>query len=251
MKYLRRILLTLGMILALFLATPFSSPQRARGVLRFNVEMQAYDGLTVYIEPAVDGLTALCDPLEANRPFALYVASNTSIPLSPKPISRSLVQLSPESESYYNITLSFESPRPWQIRIGVVTDDPKAYTGFVAVEPKGSRYFVELVSGVNEAPGSYVVNIFAHARGIRSSSPFGVQVPSAFNSVFVLLVALSLAYVNIFAVVDAYFRTKSEGISRQRRIGVALMIVGSIILVYWVYVTTGAAQPREVGGIVG
>lgn len=241
-KHLRRISLVLVALSALFLAFSLSSPRRVEGTLRFQVQMQAYDALTIYIDPAVDGLNARCDPLELNRPFALYVASNTS--------ARSFIQLFPEGESYYNITLTFDSPRTFQIQIGVFTNNPGAYPGLTA-RPEGLRYFVEFISGLSESPGSYVISILARARGVESSNPFPIQVPSALNSVIILLLGLLLAYVNLFAIMDAYFKNKSEGISRQRRIGVALLILGSLLFLYWVFGMLRATQPQGVGGIVG
>ncbi|MEM3046724.1 MAG: hypothetical protein QW057_06520 [Candidatus Bathyarchaeia archaeon] len=239
---LRHVFLTLGMILGLFSTTLLSSPQRAEGIPYFNVEVQAYDALTIYIEPAVEGLTAQCDPLGGKQPFILYVASNSS--------ARSVVQLYTEAESSYNITLSFESSETWRLRVGVITSNPKPY-GSPVVESRGTGYFVEL-SGLRESPGSQVINILAHARGLQKEKGLvSIQLPSAFNFLLVLLLALPLAYGNLFAVTDTYFRNKSEGVSRRRRIGVALLLLSSMMLVYWAYSWAVASELPAPGGETG
>lgn len=237
MKRRRLTLLTMGFMFIVILATAVSLPGRVEGVSRFNVDVQAYDALTVLIDPAVEGLTAHCTPLGHSEPFYLYVASNTS--------ETSYVQLYTESESDYNITIGFESPTLWQIRVGVLTTKPYAYTGYLSVEQQGSRYFVELASQVNEEPGSYLVSILTHARGVEEKGETDIQLPSMFYSTFVVAVALPLLYVNSFAVADSYFKSKVEGVSRTRKLAVGGLIIMSVLFVYWVSTVAPVTMPVQ------
>ncbi|MEM3019544.1 MAG: hypothetical protein QW220_04910 [Candidatus Bathyarchaeia archaeon] len=202
-----------------------------------EVSMRLGDVFYMAITPPASDLAAYCSPYSRQR-FQLYMAANVSF--------QSIVEVLPEEGGYYNVTITFLSPNPWRYGLGVLTGDPSWYERTATkVTRLQSGYYVEFQSGTEAPPGNYTITITLSVRRVNpSGSLIELQFPTSMGLFLLALVASPLAYFNAFLIVDSYYRSKSEEVSRRRWIGVAVALILSALLLFILY---GTLTPMKGG----
>lgn len=199
-----------------------------------NAVIQVGDWLTIFIVPPVDNLWVKCN---ASR------SSDFRISFSPKEIQYgrevSVIYVQLESEGIYSLSVSFQSNKLWNATIGVYTSDRDFYGKTKPASITSQGYFVELYS-VRMIPNenktaNYRLNMVLIAQKTASSSFFNIKFPTPVNTALFVLVSAFLAYINLFFILDSYFKNKSEGVSKIRWILIALLILFSIYVLYQFY----------------
>ncbi len=198
-----------------------------RGPSTFNYTVRQNDVFVLLINPPVNGLAAVCQPLVSMKPFKVYVAVNES--------QNSVVQVLLEASGYYNVTVSFQSQTPWGFSMGVFTRNPDWYVNYANITMVQGVSLVEFMSVTGWDPGSYELSILIDVRAIEEAGGFPFYLPKQFNGLVFAVATALLAYPNSFLFVDTYFKNKREGVSKKRLFGISLILLISIYIIYQVY----------------
>jgi hypothetical protein len=231
-------LLFIPLILLIFALSPYPSLAEGGGYrISQEISMRLGDVFYVAITPPVSNFAASCTPLSRQR-FQLYMAANISF--------QSIVEVLPEEGGYYNVTITFVSPGFWRYGLGILTGDPSWYERTATrVTRLQSGYYVEFQSGSEAPPGNYTITLTLNVRKVNpSGSLIELQFPTSMGLLLLALLASPLAYFNAFLVVDSYYRSKSEEVSRRRWIGVGIALFLSALLLFLLY---GILTPAKGG----
>ncbi|MEM2151521.1 MAG: hypothetical protein QXN40_02485 [Candidatus Bathyarchaeia archaeon] len=199
-----------------------------------NAIVQVGDWLVIFILPPVDNLWVKCN---ASR------SSDFRVSFSPKEIQYgrevSVVYAQLESEGVYNLLISFSSNNAWNGTIGVYASDRDFYGKNKPASITSQGYFIELyaikMTPNDNKTANYRINIVLVAQKVGSSSIFNIKFPTPVNALFFALISAFIAYINIFFVLDSYFKSKREGVSKFRWMLVGVSILASLYVLYQVY----------------
>lgn len=208
------------------LAVEFSFP---------NIEILVNDTLAVIIWPPVANLSVDCVSPNSNSFrvafFSREVDSNRR--------ETSIVYMQPRAGGRYDLLISFNSSTTWHGVIGVYTIDSSFYGRVGSPTVTSQGYFVVLkeveMPNENHQSLKYIIKITLQAYNRDSLGIFSIRFPEPVNMVIFVLIGVAVAYFNVFFVLDSYFRSKSEGVSKIRWIIVGLLIAVSLYILYWLY----------------
>jgi len=200
----------------------------------FNLNMLMDDWLAIYIQPPVKDLKVDCNSTMRGG-FRVSFSSEEIYMQQPA----SAVYLQPRSKGTYSILVSFTANFTWSATVGVYTFNREFYGRAMPVANTPSGYFVIFpkIEGGSEGNSSrsYKINIFLSSYEIASSDVFSIKLPTPVNMSLFILASAALTYVNVFLVVDLYFKSKIEGISKVRLILIGLSILASLLILHLFY----------------
>jgi hypothetical protein len=214
------------LFVALLLGITAPSAQAAN-VATFDTEIKTLDAFILFLSQGIQALSTLAIPSKPGSIFELY----TSVELG----NETVVQLRPHTAATYNLTVNFNSVMPWNFSFGVFTKNRASYAGFTKQRLAGAGYVIEFLSGWNQPPGSwsFIFNIKATSLVQEDQARIGtITLPSVPNPVALVILAGGLAYPNMFLLVDAYFRSKREALSKRRLFAIGLAMTFTLIVFY-------------------
>lgn len=200
-----------------------------------NIEILANDTLAVIIWPPVTNLSVDCVSPSSN----VFRVAFFSREIDPYKRETSIIYMQPRVRGRYDLLISFNSNTTWHGVIGVYTIDSDFYGRIGSPTVTSQGYFVVLkeieVPNENNQTLGYVVRIMLQAYSRGPSSIFFIRFPEPVNMAIFILIGVAVAYLNTFFILDSYFRSKSEGISKIRWIMVGLLVAVSLYILYWLY----------------
>lgn len=202
----------------------------------FSEIIQVGDWIAVFIFPPVEGLWVKCN---ASKSSDFRVSFSTNDIQAGRRCS--IIYMQPKTEGIYNLLLSFYSSNEWNGTVGVYTLDYGFYgkNKQSSLTPQG--YFIELrtikMKPNNNQTANYriIISIIAQNISLSAVRLFNIKFPAPISMVFFALIGASIAYINAFFVIDSYFRSKTEEISKTRWVLIILLIVVSLYVLYYIY----------------
>jgi len=195
------------------------------------------DVIYVFFSPPLSTMLATCDSLNggAYRQLTSLNESITNVPVQLGGDQGSYVQLTLQSAGNYHLILNMSSQIQFNMLLGILTQDIKNFTPYSNYTFQ-SAYFVEILTmrGFNAANWSFSFSFDVTSPGQRSTF-FSIPLPSSVNTVFLGIAILGLSYPNAYLLTDYYYKSKKEEISKKRRVGIAISVILSVLVIYWFY----------------
>ncbi len=203
---------------------------------RYRLKMLENDILTIYLSPPVENLSARCIPAAQNGVYSLSIATRY---LDPYVMRRevSAVWIHPVKPGIYNLTIRFFSNQTWEYILGVYSRNFDFYSDYYGKRIEVNKFFIELQDPLSRNMGEWTISIMLRVERVSASSSIfsSIKLPSPVNfAIFVAILGL-MAYMNSFLIIDTYFKSRREMISRLRWILIALVAFISILIAYQLY----------------
>lgn len=197
---------------------------------KFEFRILVDDTLAILIWPPVENLSVDCIPPRSGGFRVLFSLKEERLEGNV-----SLVYMQPRNEGRYDLVVIFRSGVEWNGIIGVYTRDREFYGGIGSVSITSQGYFITLSGPIKMPQGDWKIIITLYAQGGSSSTLFSLKFPTPVNMALFILFSGILAYFNAFFILDSYFKSKTEGVSRIRLIMVSLLIFVSALILYQAY----------------
>ncbi|MCX8183836.1 MAG: hypothetical protein N3F08_05405 [Crenarchaeota archaeon] len=207
-----------------------------------NSEMVEYDFPKIYILEGDLFVVTLSPPVEniqvyvkgsEMKDFSLLVLTNSSLAIPVLTGRISIVQLIPES-TLTNLTMTFESNTTVKMVYGVLTNNYTYYRRVSSEYYTFSNGILAILQPQLTIPkGTSKITFILNRVGVKSSGGFFIELPPLATILpFAAAVAI-LAYLNGYVIVDSYYVSKREELSRSRKLDIVLLIVLSALVIYW------------------
>ncbi|MEM2341200.1 MAG: hypothetical protein QXX94_00915 [Candidatus Bathyarchaeia archaeon] len=219
---------TITLLFSAYTALSFSSAGEASSEFEFRILVD--DTLAILIWPPVENLSVDCIPPRSGGLRVLFSFKEERLWGNV-----SLVYVQPRNEGIYNLLVNFRSSVEWSGIIGVYTSDREFYGGAGSVSATPQGYFITLSGPIKMPQGDWKIIITLNVQGGSSSTFFSLKFPTPVNMALFILFSGILAYFNAFFILDSYFKSKTEGVSKIRLIIVSLLIFVSAFILYQVY----------------
>jgi hypothetical protein len=198
-----------------------------------NVSMIKGDLFLLALSPPVENIQVYVRTAEGGG-YSYLVLTNRSLGIPDFPGRATLIQLIPE-DPLTNITVIFSSNTTVRILYGVLTTN---YTYYSQVSSKyyafSNGIFVTLPPLVEmPAGGSRITFIINTLNLQKEGSGFRIELPPLATMIPVIATAVFLVYLSAYAIVDSYYVSAREELSKARKLGVALLLILSALAVYW------------------
>jgi hypothetical protein len=166
--------------------------------------------------------------------YSYLVLTNRTLGIPDVPGRASLVQLVPE-DPLTNITVVFSSNTTVRVLYGVLTNN---YTYYKQVSTNyytfSNGIFIVLPPRMELPPGdSSMTFIISVVSMEETESGFRIELPPLATAIPVVVAIIFLIYLNAYAIVDSYYVSTKEELSRARKFGLALLLLLSAIVIYW------------------
>lgn len=202
----------------------------------YQVVLQPQNPFLVFISPPVFDLQVKVDMLKG-RSHILYISTNqtqvvTSFILPPF----SIVEVVPDG-IVYNVTLGFKSNKEVTVYWGAFTYSPSSDYPNLKYYRTGDGYFVPF-SGVTVPPGNFSISFmlnFLQSNSTSQQGIFGSILPLVPGTVIFASISILSTYIEAFILVNAYFKSKENGLPFQSKLLILATIIGYIFLLYWSY----------------
>jgi hypothetical protein len=195
------------------------------------------DVVYVFFSPPLAKVLAICESPDGGtyRQSTAMNESITNVPVQLGGDQGSYVQLTPQASGHYNLTLNIWSQMPFNMLLGILTQNANNF-GPYAVHTVQNAYFVEIFTmrGINTANWSISFS-FDVSPSPQQSFFLSIPLPSSANAVFLVLAIVGLTYPNAYLLTDYYYKSKKEEVSRKRKVGIAISVILSLIVIYWIY----------------
>ncbi len=193
------------------------------------------DTLAIEIRPAVENLWVnYSSPKSGGIRVAVFSNETRDI------YRFSLVYVMPRTEGTYNIIVKFNSKGAWNCTVGVYTRNSEFYKESPIMTSSGPFILLSGPFGVtnkSNQTASYEININLQVENKDSSSWFFIKFPTPVNMALFAVVSFVIAYFNAFFLLDSYFKSKTEGLSKIRLALLCLMVLASIYVLYQIHVS--------------
>jgi len=232
-KYLILITISILVLQSIFIETCSSEKER------FNAERQKMDLLqndifTIYLNPQVENISVKCRPLRSNGAFDLTISTKYLDPYSTLGREVSAIWVQPSEPGIYNFTVNFVSNKSWEYMLGVYTRNFDFYREYYGQRISITNFYVELQPALTRHPGNWTINIILRIHSLSPSISY-ITLPTPVNSAILIAVVGFLAYIDIFILLDTYFKSKKEIVSHTRWIIVAVALLISAYVAYQTY----------------
>jgi hypothetical protein len=195
------------------------------------------DVVYVFISPPPSTMLATCDSLDGGgyRQLTSTNESVTNLPISLGGGMVSYVQLTLPSAGHYDLILNMSSQMPFNMELGILTQDLKNFMPYNNYTVQNA-HFVEILTmrGLNTVNLSISFSLDVTSPGQKSFF-FSIPLPSSVNALLLGIVILGLSYPNAYLLTDYHYKSKKEEVSKKRKVGIAISVILSIIVIYWVY----------------
>ena len=195
------------------------------------------DVVYVFFSPPLGKVLAICSSPDGGtfRQVTSMNESITDVPVQLGGSQGSYVQLTPSSSGNYNLVLYVSSSTPFNMLLGILTQYANNFAPY-NVHTVQNAYFVEIFTmlGLNAVNWSISFSFDVNASP-QQSSFFSIPLPSSVDAVFLGIAILGLSYPNAYLLTDYYYKSKKEEISKKRKVGIAISVILSVLVIYWIY----------------
>jgi hypothetical protein len=198
-----------------------------------NTNILEGDVFVIALSPPVEDIQINVETAEG-KGYSSLVITNGSLGIPVLMGRVSLVELIPDSP-VTNLTVTFSSSSTVQMLYGILTTNYSYYKQVSSDYYTFSNgIFVVLPPQTEMSPGAskitFILKMFSKQNiegGFRIELP-----PLAIVLPFTLMAAL-LVYLNAYILVDTYYISIKEELSRARKLGVIIFVGLSILIMYW------------------
>ncbi|MBO3800139.1 MAG: hypothetical protein FGF52_03705 [Candidatus Brockarchaeota archaeon] len=198
-----------------------------------NVNMIRGDLFILALSPPVDNIQVYVGT-EKGGGYSYLVLTNRSLGIPDFPGRVTLIQLIPE-DPLTNMTAIFSSNTNVKILYGVLTTN---YTYYKQVSSKYYAFsngifvvlppLVEMPAG--ESKITFIINTFNLQ---KESGGFRIELPPLATAIPVIVTIAFLVYLSAYAIVDSYYISAREELSKARKLGIALLLILNALAIYW------------------
>lgn len=195
------------------------------------------DVVYVFFSPPLGKVLASCDSLDGGsyRQLTSMNESITNVPVQLGGAQGSYVELTPQASGHYNLTLYVYSQMPFNMLLGILTQNANNFAPY-NVHTVQNAYFVEIFTMRDLIAVNWSISFsFDVSAPKQESFWLSIPVPSSANALFLVAAILGLSYPNAYLLTDYYYKSKKEEVSRKRKVGIAISVILSAIVIYWVY----------------
>lgn len=208
-------------------------------VERYRLRMIENDFLTIYLSPPVENLSAKCTPITQNGVYSLSIATRYLDPyVTSMREAVSAVWIQPAKPGIYNLTIRFFSNQTWKYLLGVYSrNNYDFYRDYYGERIRVDKYFIELQDPLSRSRGEWTISIMLRVETISAPPSIfsSIKLPTPVNLAIFMVVLGLMTYMNSFLIIDTYFKSRREMISRSRWILIALVAFISILISYQLY----------------
>ena len=196
-----------------------------------NLDILGSDVFAVFITSRMENLSAECQPLNRGGSFDLSISTNY--------ITRSgvvsVVTVQLNTYGTYKLTIRLSSSKPWNYTLGVYTRNIRFYEEYWGRNLLIRGTFIERAH-FSRHPGNWtiIITLKSHSQTGHSLIP-SLILPTPVNMALLLAIWILIIYVNSFAFIDTYFKSKRESVSNARWVMVGVMMLISVYLAYQIY----------------
>ncbi|MEM2940686.1 MAG: hypothetical protein QW304_03930 [Thermoproteota archaeon] len=197
-----------------------------------NVKILEGDIFVIALSPPVENIQVNVKTAEG-KGYSSLVVTNGSLGIPVLTGRVSLVQLIPDSPTT-NLTVTFNSNSTTRMLYGILTSNYSYYK-----QVSSDRYtfsngiFVILPPQTEMASGASKLTFILNRFSMQKEDGFRIELPPLAIVLPFASVAILLVYLNAYILVDTYYISVREELSRARKIGVAIFVGASILLIYW------------------
>lgn len=192
------------------------------------------DLLVLTLSPPVENIQVYARGAEMGE-FSLLVLTNSSLAIPILTGRVSMVQIIPES-TLTNLTVTFDSNTTVKMLYGVLTNNYTYYRRVSSDYYTFSNGILVILQPQMTIPrGASKITFILNRIKVKSSGGFLVELPPLATILPFAAAAVLLAYLNAFVIVDSYYISKREELSRARKLGVVLLIALSALAIYWLF----------------
>jgi len=111
------------------------------------------------------------------------------------------------------------------------------YSDYYGKRIEVSKFFIKLQDPLSRNMGEWTINIMLIVERMAAPSSIfsSIKLPTPVNFAIFMAVLGLMMYMNSFLIIDTYFKSRREMISRSRWILVALVAFISILIAYQLY----------------
>lgn len=198
-----------------------------------NVNILEGDLFVMALNPPVENIQVNVKTVEG-KGYSSLVITNGSLRIPAFTSRVSLVELIPDSP-VTNLTVTFNSNSTVRMLYGILTGNYSYYKQvssdyytfsngiFVILPPQ-----IEMASGVSKI--TFVLNMFSTQ---NVESRFRIELPPLAKVLPLALAIVLLVYLNAYILVDSYYISIREELSRARKLGVIIFLGLSALGIYW------------------
>jgi len=194
------------------------------------------DVVYVFFSPPLGRVLASCSSSEggAYRQLTSMNESLTNVPVNLGGDYGSYVQLVPQSEGKYGLVLNVSSPQPFNLLLGILTSDTSKFDLY-KVHVVERAYFVEILTMQGLAAENWSISFAFDVTTTQEASWFSIPIPSSAGALFLVAAIIGLSYPNAYLFTDLYYRSKKEEVSKKRKVGIVVLVILSLLVIYWIY----------------
>ena len=197
-----------------------------------NLDILRGDVFVVFIAPRTENLSAKCQPLNRGGSFDLSISTNY---VSTYLGVVSVVGVQLNTHGTYKLTIRLSNSKPWNYTLGVYTRNVRFYEEYWGKNLLTQGTFIERARFFRH-PGNWtiIITLKSHSQTGHSLIP-SLILPTPVNMALLLAIWILIIYVNSFAFIDTYFKSKKESVSNARWVMVGVMMLISVYLAYQIY----------------
>lgn len=194
------------------------------------------DVVYVFFSPPLGKVLVSCSSSEggAYRQLTSMNESLTNVPVQIGGDQGSYVQLVPQSEGRYDLVLNVSSQQPFNLLLGILTSDTSNFDLY-KIHVVERAYFVEILIMQGLAAESWSISFAFEVTTAQEESWFSIPIPSSAGALFLVAAIVGLSYPNAYLFTDLYYRSKKEEVSKKRKIGIGILVILSLLVIYWLY----------------
>lgn len=169
------------------------------------------------------------------RGYSYALLTNRSLAIPEVMGYGSTVQLVSRDQTA-NITIVFDSKNVTKVIYGVLTNNNTYYVQASTRSYVFSEGILFVFSPqITMPPGKSKITFNIHTVTARREGGFQIRLPPLATTIPVLMVILSLVYLNAYVIIDAYYLSQKEELSIGRKASVVLLLIISAIVIYWLF----------------
>jgi len=198
-----------------------------------SINMIRGDLFVLALSPPVENIQVYVRTAEG-KGYSYMVLTNRSFAIPDLLGTATQIQLIPEDPST-NITIVFNSSTTVKILYGVLTSN---YTYYKQVSSKyytfSNGIFVVLPPQVEMPAGESRITFIINTVDMKDTGGgFRIELPPLATAIPMIAVTAFLVYLNAYVIVDSYYVSKREELSRLRKLGIVLLLASSALVIYW------------------
>jgi len=194
------------------------------------------DVVYVFFSPPLGNVLASCTSSNggAYRQVISMNESLTNVPVQLGGDQGSYVQLVPQSEGSFNMVLNVSSQHPFNMLLGILTRDTTNFELYM-IHVVERAYFVEILTMQGLAAENWSISFVFDVTTTLEESWLSIPLPSSAGALFLIAAIVGLSYPNAYLFTDLYYRSKKEEVSKKRKVGIGVLVILSLIVIYWIY----------------